>query len=119
MRYSLLADATVLLHALFVLFVVCGGLAVLHWPSLAWFHLPAVVWGVSIECVGGICPLTYLENYWRRRGGAAGYSGSFIQQYLEPLLYPLGLTQHSQIVLGLSALLVNIVVYWCLWRRRR
>ncbi len=119
MGYSLLADVTVLVHALFVLFVVCGGLAVPRWPRLAWLHLPAVVWGVAIECAGGICPLTYLENHWRRMGGAAGYGGSFIQRYLEPLLYPLGLTLHSQMALGLAALLVNLAVYWYLWRRRR
>jgi len=118
MRYALLADATILAHALFVLFVVCGGVAVLRWPRLAWLHLPAVVWGGTIECVGGVCPLTYLENHWRRLGGAAGYGGTFIEHYLEPLLYPLGLTLHSQRVLGLAALLINLVVYGYLWRRR-
>ncbi|HEX9080295.1 MAG TPA: DUF2784 domain-containing protein [Desulfuromonadaceae bacterium] len=119
MLYSLLADATVLVHALFVLFVVCGGLAVLRWPRLAWLHLPAVVWGVAIEWTGGICPLTYLENHWRRMGGAAGYGGTFVQRYLEPLLYPLGLTLRSQVVLGFAALLVNLVVYGYLGKRRR
>jgi hypothetical protein len=118
MSYSLLADLTVLVHTLFVLFVVCGGLVVLRWPRLAWLHFPAAVWGVAVELGGWICPLTYLENHWRRKGGAVGYNGTFIQQHLEPLLYPLGLTVHSQMVLGLTALLVNLVVYWCLWRRR-
>jgi hypothetical protein len=119
MYYSLLADLTVLVHTMFVLFVVCGGLAVLHWPRLAWRHLPAAAWGVLIEFAGWICPLTDLENHWRREAGAAGYEGGFVQHYLEPLLYPLGLTAHAQVLLGLSALLINLAVYVLVWRRRR
>jgi hypothetical protein len=119
MFYSMLADLVVLVHALFVLFVVVGGIAVLRWRWLAWLHLPAAAWGVAIELGGWVCPLTYLENYFRRLGGEAGYSGTFIGQYLEPLLYPLGLTRQSQLVLGLGAFLVNLSVYVFIWRRRR
>lgn len=119
MFYPLLADLVVLVHALFVLFVILGGIAVLRWRRLAWLHLPAAGWGVAIELGGWGCPLTYLENYFRRRGGEAGYSGSFIAQYLEPLLYPLGLTRQFQLVLGLGAFLVNLAIYIILWRRRQ
>ena len=115
MPFAVLADMVVVVHALFVLFVVFGGLAVLRWRQLAWFHLPAAVWGVAIELGGWLCPLTYLENYFRRLGGASGYSGTFIEQYLEPLLYPLGLTEQSQIFLGLAAFLVNFAIYARLW----
>ncbi len=119
MFYSMLADLVVLVHALFVMFVVLGGMAVLRWRWLAWLHLPAAAWGVTIELGGWVCPLTYLENYFRRRGGEAGYSGTFIGRYLEPLLYPLGLTRLSQLVLGLGAFLVNLAIYVFLWRRRQ
>lgn len=115
MPYAVLADLVVVVHALFVLFVVFGGLAVLRWRRFAWFHLPAAVWGVAIELGGWVCPLTYLENYFRRLGGESGYSGTFIEQYLEPLLYPLGLTEQSQIFLGLAAFLVNFAIYARLW----
>ncbi len=119
MRYAVLADLVVLIHALFVLFVVFGGVAVLRWRRLAWLHLPAAVWGVLIELGGWICPLTYLENHFRRLGGKAGYSGTFIEQYLMPILYPLGLSRGSQVILGLSALFVNLLVYRLVWSRRR
>lgn len=115
---SRLADLTVLLHALFILFVVCGGFLVLRWPRLAWLHLPAALWGSVIEITGGICPLTDLELYLRRRGGEVGYSGSFIENYLEPLIYPPGLTVQMQILLGLGVLLLNGAIYYSLWRRR-
>ncbi len=115
MMYAVFADLVVCLHALFVLFVVFGGLAVLRWRRLAWFHLPAAIWGVAIELGGWICPLTYLENYFRRMGGESGYGGTFIWHYLEPLLYPLGLTWQSQLAMGATAFLVNLIIYACLW----
>ena len=122
MPHVFLADLVVVVHALFVLFVVFGGLAVLRWRRLAWLHLPAAVWGVAIELGGWLCPLTYLENYFRRLGGELGYSGTFIEQYLEPLLYPLGLTGQSQLFLGVAAFLVNFAIYahlWWIWRNTK
>jgi hypothetical protein len=119
MYYYLWADMVVFLHAAFVLFVLFGGVAVLRWRRLAWFHLPAALWGAIIELGGWICPLTYLENYLRQRGGGAGYGVTFIERYLEPMLYPLGLTRHTQLVFGLSALFLNLAIYIRFWRQRR
>ena len=118
MLFSWLADLVVLLHALFILFVVGGGFLVLRWPRLAWLHLPAALWGGVIELTSGRCPLTDLELYWRRLGGESGYSGSFIEHYLVPLIYPAGLTAQLQIFLGLGVLLLNGAIYLTLWRRR-
>lgn len=119
MSYRFWADMVVFVHASFVLFVLFGGLAALRWHRLAWVHLPAAIWGVMIELGGWICPLTYLENRLRRMGGGSGYSVSFIEQYLEPLLYPLGLTRLTQLVFGLSALTLNVAIYTRLWRNGR
>lgn len=82
MQYHLWADMIVLIHAAFVLFVLLGGLAVLRWRRLAWLHLPAALWGATIELGGWICPLTYLENHLRRLGGGAGYGVTFIERCL-------------------------------------
>lgn len=118
MFFSILADLAVLIHALFILFVVAGGLLVFRWPRLAWLHVPAALWGGVVELTGGICPLTVLELYWRRLGGDGGYSGSFIEHYLEPLVYPAGLTPQLQILMGLGVLLLNGAIYLYLWRHR-
>lgn len=112
MIWRLLADAVLALHLAFVLFVVLGGLLVLRWPRVAWVHLPAALWGAAIEFAGWICPLTPLEVALRRRGGQAGYTGSFIEQYVTPVLYPDGLTRPVQIGLGLGVLVLNGLVYW-------
>ncbi|HEX9220368.1 MAG TPA: DUF2784 domain-containing protein [Gemmatimonadaceae bacterium] len=111
MIYRALADVILVAHLAFVLFVVLGGLLVLRWPRLAWLHLPAAIWGVLIEYSGWICPLTPLENSFRTRGGEAGYSGGFIQHYIQPVLYPSGLTRSTQIVLGSLLLILNLTAY--------
>ena len=109
-----------LTHFAFVLFVVFGGLLVLRWNRLAWFHLPCALWGAVIEFTGSICPLTPLENWLRRQAGSEGYPGGFIEHYLMPVLYPSGLTRQVQLVLGLAVIIVNLLVYgWLLARRRR
>lgn len=107
------------MHVGFVLFVVLGGLLVLRWRRLAWLHVPAVVWGVTIEWAGWICPLTPLENFLRRRSGTTGYQGDFIEHYLLPLLYPAQLTREGQMILGGVALAVNVFVYWRIFRAAR
>jgi hypothetical protein len=116
--YRALADLVLVVHLAFVLFVVLGGLLVLRWPRLAWLHVPAAVWGVLIEYTGWICPLTPLENSLRERGGGAGYSGGFIEHYIQSVLYPAGLTRGTQIVLGSLALLVNLTAYGVVVARR-
>ena len=58
MFYRILADLVVLLHLLFIVFVVTGGLSVLRWERIFLLHLPAAAWGVYIEFSGGVCPLT-------------------------------------------------------------
>jgi hypothetical protein len=119
MSYRLLADLVLLVHAAFVAFVMLGGLAVLRWRRLAWAHLPVVVWGAGIEFAGGICPLTPLENHWRRLAGEQGYMGGFVEHYLMAALYPEGLTRGLQIVLGLVVLAVNAAVYVRVWSRTK
>lgn len=115
---ALLADLIVLLHAAFVLFVAAGGLLALRWPRVVWLHLPALAWGAGIEILGGICPLTPLENALRAAAGDAGYAGDFVAHYVLPWLYPAGLTREVQILLGLGALAVNAAIYGWLLRRR-
>ena len=119
MIYRALADLVLVVHLTFVLFVVLGGLLVLRWPWVAFLHIPTAIWGVLIEYSGWICPLTPLENSFRARGGEAGYSGGFIQHYIQPLLYPAGLTRGTQIVLGSLALILNLAAYGILVSRMR
>jgi hypothetical protein len=112
------ADLVVLLHLLFVLFVVFGGLLVLRWPKLAYVHLPIALYGTLIEFVGWVCPLTPLEKRLRESAGQQGYEGGFVEHYILPVLYPAGLTRGVQLVLGLVVIAVNVVIYSVVARRR-
>ena len=114
------ADLIVVLHLAFILFVGLGALLSLRWKAAAWLHLPALAWGVAIELTHGVCPLTPLEQRLRVAAGETGYSGSFIQHYLLPLIYPAGLDARSQYAIGVAAIVVNLAVYaWVLLRRSR
>lgn len=111
MLYRLLADFLVLVHGAFVVFVVLGGLLVLWTIRWAWAHLPAAIWGAWVEFAGQICPLTPLENQLRELAGERGYAGGFIEHYIVPLMYPVGLTRDTQFVLGCVLVAVNLVAY--------
>jgi hypothetical protein len=114
-----LADFVVVLHFVFVAFVVFGGLLALRWPGIVWLHVPAVIWGALIEFTGWICPLTPLENRLRAAAGESTYQGDFIARYILPVLYPDGLTRAHQLMLGGIALAINAAVYAAVFRRRR
>ena len=118
MTYRLLANAVVLVHALFIVFIVAGGLLVFRWPRVVWVHVPLAIWGVLVEWMGWVCPLTPLENRFRRMAGQAGYGQGFIEHYIIPVVYPEGLTRTVQWVLGAAVLLLNAGIYLKLWRRR-
>ncbi len=118
MPYGWLANAVLLAHFGFVVFVIIGGVAVLRWPRVAWVHLPAVIWAALIEYADWICPLTPLENTLRQAGGEAAYSGGFIDRYIGSIVYPTGLTRPVQVVLGSLLLLLNTFVYWRLLRKK-
>ena len=115
----ILADAVLLLHLTFVLFVLFGGLLALKWEKAPWLHLPAAAWGVFVEFSGWVCPLTPLEIRLREQGGASSYADDFIGHYLQALLYPESLNRNTQLIFGTVALLVNGAIYFWLWRSVR
>lgn len=116
MFYLYLADAVVIVHFAFVIFVVAGGLLMLRWPQLVWLHLPALAWGAWVEFAHWICPLTYLEDWLRGLSGSGVYRGDFVEHYLLPILYPARLTAGVQVLLGVLVLAINAAAYTGLWR---
>ncbi len=112
MLYGYLADAIVIIHFIFVIFVIFGALLVLRWRWIIWMHIPAAMLGVIIEFSGWICPLTPLEKCLRSLSGLESYDMSFVEHYIVPLIYPAGLTREVQILLGTLVVTVNLVIYW-------
>lgn len=92
-----LADGVLVVHALFVAFVVLGLAMIVigNWCGFAfvnrlWFrllHLAAIL-AVVLESWFGIdCPLTLLENHLRWRAGVEGYPSSFIEYWVGGLIF--------------------------------
>jgi hypothetical protein len=119
MFYKTAADLVVLLHLLFIVYVLLGGFLVLIHRAWSIVHLPAVAWAAMIEFKGWICPLTPLENWLRRKGGHEIYQEGFVEHYLMPVIYPSGLTRKTQIVLGMIVIVANACIYlWVLYSTR-
>ena len=118
MLLRLAADAVLLLHLAFILFALFGAALALRWPRIVRLHVPAALWAAGIELTGAICPLTYLENDLRVRAGQQGYADGFVEHYLLPVLYPVGLTPAVQYILAGIVLGVNLLLYTLLWLRR-
>lgn len=114
------ADTVLLLHLTFIAFALFGSLLAFRWHWILYIQLPAAVWGIFVELTGRLCPLTYLENHFRARAGQDGYSESFVEHYLLPIIYPSGLTRDIQFVLAAVVLAVNAVIYGILvWQHFR
>lgn len=117
-----LADAVLALHFAVVGFVLGGALAVLlggpagwAWvraPLFRWAHLGAIGFVVLQTWLGADCPLTVLENWLRRQARNAGYETSFIEHWVQQLLY----YDAPPWVFGLVYTLFGLGVLW-LWRR--
>lgn len=115
--YRILADTVVVIHLIFIVFTLLGGLLVIRWRHLVFLHIPAILWAAWVECWGWICPLTPLENWFRQKGGMNGYQKSFIDQYLVPVIYPASLNRGWQVMLGTLVIILNLTIYTWVWRR--
>ena len=93
----LAADGLLIIHALFVAFVVFGLIFIItglvrrwRWTRNPWFrfiHLGAIGTVVIQSWLNVICPLTIWENTLREKAGQATYAGSFIRHWLHKLIY--------------------------------
>jgi hypothetical protein len=86
--YSSLAILLLLLHALFILWVVFGALLTRSRPVLRWLHIASLVWGILTELLPWPCPLTDLENWFEGNAGIQPYQGGYLLHYLDKLVYP-------------------------------
>ena len=113
--YGLLADAVMLAHFAFLVFLALGGFLAWRYPWAIWPHLAAAGWGVL--SVAGVldCPLTAWEDRFRRLAGEQGLTRGFVDSYLTGIVYPREYLHAVQLLLaGLVAL------SWLgFWARRR
>ncbi len=117
MRYDVLADVFVVLHFLYLVYVVLGGFLAWRWPKAIFVHLVAGIWGVLIVFGWVECPLTSAENWARQKSGQGQITG-FIDHDITGVIYPERYLHHVQ-----AAVAVVVLTSWIgalvLWRRRR
>jgi Protein of Unknown function (DUF2784) len=95
--YLLLADLVALIHAAFIAFVVVGFALIVvgaamqwRWTRGFWFrllHLVAIAFVCAESIAGYVCPLTMLEDDFRRLGGSAGYPHDFVGYWIDRLIF--------------------------------
>lgn len=83
-----LAGAVLVIHLLFILWVILGWLWTRRRPLWRSVHIASVLYGIFIEVSNVSCPLTLVEAMLEERGGMAPYHEPFVLHYLEALVYP-------------------------------
>jgi hypothetical protein len=113
--YAIGAGAALVVHLLWLLFVIFGALITNGRPVLTWLHWAALIWGFVVEAGPWPCPLTGLEQHLQTKAGITPYEGAFIVHYLDRLVYP----DIPPWVLIAGAVLVCGVNLWVYVRRFR
>ncbi len=126
---GILADLVLVVHGLYVGFVVIGFVLILlglargwQWvrqPALRSAHLAAIGIVVVQVWFGIDCPLTTLESFLRLKAGEAGYGTSFIQHWLYRLLYYRADTRVFGVIYSLFGAAVALVWWFAPPTRRR
>ena len=117
--HELAADIILIIHFLFILFVIFGALLFFVAKKIVFIHIPAIIWGSYIELTHSICPLTYLENWLLQKANLKTYSEGFIQNFLVSIVYPKNLTEDLQSMLGIILILINLIIYSLLVRKHK
>ncbi len=118
MLWRLGVELTVGLHFLFILFVLFGSLFAWRKRSWKWAHLAAMTYGLTVEVGGWICPLTFVENWFRRQAELSTYEGTFIARYLERLIY-LDASQGTLVIGAVVMIVLNLAAYRHFRRKHR
>jgi hypothetical protein len=114
MGYRMLIPVILAVHYAYLGYLVVGGFLAWRWPGTFWLHLLAAAWGLAVVALRLDCPLTYAEDWARRRAGEPPLTRGFIDRYVEGVLFP---RQFSGAVAVLVALLV--LVSWAVLAQRR
>jgi hypothetical protein len=106
----MMAVGVLLLHLVFILWVIFGAIVARRRPLLRWLHITCLLWGILIELFPWSCPLTVLENWLEARAGVAPYQGGFLLHYLDALVYP-NISPLALTIAGIVVCALNLVFY--------
>jgi hypothetical protein len=108
--YSALTVSVLILHALYILWVIFGALLTRSRPILRSLHISCLVWGILTELLPWSCPLTVLESWLERNAGVEPEQGGFLLHYLDKLVYP-DISATILTVAGVIICALNLALY--------
>ncbi|MFZ0639938.1 MAG: DUF2784 domain-containing protein [Candidatus Acidiferrales bacterium] len=116
--YLILADAALIVHALYILWVVFGAIFTRRRPRLAAVHVATILWGIIAETTPAPCPLTLAENWCEARAGIAPYHGPFLLHCLDATVYP-NVPVALLVTVAVVVCLFNLAIYVRRFHKRR
>lgn len=114
---KVLADVTVTVHLLALLFIGLGGFLAWRWPKFVFVHFFFAAWGVIVNVSPVPCPLTALENYFRHQQGLGDLPGGFNAYYLYGTVFPRAILPMVAII-ALGVVVFSYVGAYLHWRHR-
>jgi len=109
MFYKLAADSVVLIHFLWIVFLIFGAFIGIRYRIVKILHIAALGFALILQIFGWYCPLTYLEIWLRQRHDPLlTYSASFIIHYVEKLIY---IDLSPGVIFVLTVILVSTSAY--------
>jgi hypothetical protein len=115
---AFLADITVVVHFAALLYIGLGGFLAWVWPKTIFVHVFFALWGIAVNALPIICPLTALEDYFRDRQGLGPLPGGFNEYYIYGNIVPRALLP----VVAVGAVILLVVSYvgvYVRWRHGR
>ncbi len=115
MIYQVAAGIVIVIHFLWIAFVILGFPITLWLNNARWrfIHLAAVIWMVLMQVNHAICPLTYLEAWLKSEGREVEvYSGKFIIETIERLIYVDSVTLEKITYATASYLVLIVLSFW-------
>jgi hypothetical protein len=114
MFYSIAADVTVVLHLLWILFLVFGAFIGRKFKWVKRLHIGGIIFAIVIQALGWYCPLTHLEIWLRRMHDPSNsYTGSFIIHYIEKIVY----IDINPKIISILTVLLALVSTWLYYPR--
>jgi len=116
MLYRVLADIVVLIHFLWILFLIFGAFWGRKRNTVKVVHVSGLVFAFIIEVFNWYCPLTHIEVWLRsRHDPSLTYAGSFIIHYLEKVIY----IELSRYLIALLTIFLCGVNAWLYLRKKQ
>lgn len=108
--FGIFADLTILIHFLWILFLIFGSFIGVFHKKIKYIHIIGLIFSVFLQIFNLTCPLTYLENYFRKLAEEEYYTQSFISFYLEKLVY-INISPKIIFILTLIMIAFHTIVY--------